>query len=152
MAVKNIQRMKATVPLVIECDWGVTKDTERQMEIILKFFETMFRAEGAEDIEDFQKEFSQKEIRNAVKGLKDNKSPGVDNITTEHTKKWPKCSVPENSRIAQSHSNYRRPYKGVEHGNICPTPETRKAKRTTIKSTPSYTALNATEDLSHLPY
>ena len=93
-AVKNLQRMKVKTPLVIDSEGGITTDPEKQTEIISEFFEKMFTDDNAKMIEnvpptEMRIPFTEDEIRSAVKSLKNNKSPGIDEITAEHLKHGP---------------------------------------------------------------
>ncbi len=93
-AVRNLQRMQKKEPLQIDSDDGITTDPKEQAEIVTKFFEKMFQAEEVSTIEEIppakmSREFEEQEIRSAVKSLKNNKSPGIDNITAEHLKNGP---------------------------------------------------------------
>lgn len=85
-AVRNIQRMKEKVSLEIECEGGMTTDEEKQIDIVSEVFGEIFKTEDGDDIEDIppkpMKTGFNEEIRQAITRLKDNKSPGVDNITT----------------------------------------------------------------------
>ena len=91
-AVKAIQRMKAKTPLVVEEEkGGITTDSERQIEIITEFFTNMFNSKDAEAIEDIppakmRREFTEMEVRSAVKQLKNNRSPGMDDLKAEYLK------------------------------------------------------------------
>ena len=93
-AVKNLQRMKTKTPLTIDSDGGVTTDPEKQTTIISEFFKSMFTDQNAKEIEhippaEMRLPFTEKEIKSAVKSLKNNRSPGIDEITAEHLKNGP---------------------------------------------------------------
>ena len=93
-AIKAIQRMKPKTPLVIEDTDGVTTDEKRQVELITDFFEKMFCTNTAEKIEEIQpksmnEKFTEKEIKEAIQSLKNNKSAGIDEIRAEYLKKGP---------------------------------------------------------------
>ena len=102
-AMKNIQRMKKKVPLVVEEQDGITTDPAKQAEIVTQFFQKMFTSEEAIELEDIppkkmQKSFSEEEVRRAVNSLKNNKSAGIDDIHAEHLKNGPSIVL---SKIAE---------------------------------------------------
>ena len=87
-AVKNLQRMKTKTPLTIDRDGGVTTDPDKQTVIISEFFKNMFTDQSAKEIEhippaEMRQPFTETEIKSAVKSLKNNRSPGTDEITAE---------------------------------------------------------------------
>ena len=102
-AMKNIQRMKKKVPLVVEDQDGITTDPAKQAEIVTQFFQKMFTSEEAKELEDIppkkmQKSFSEEEVRRAVNSLKNNTSAGIDDIHAEHLKNGPSIVL---SKIAE---------------------------------------------------
>ena len=93
-AVKNLKRMKGKTTLSIDCEGGKTTDEETQTKIISDFFQKMFNCTDAEEINDIpptemRDPFTEQEIKKAIKSLKNNKSPGIDQITAEHLKYGP---------------------------------------------------------------
>ena len=73
---------------------GLTKDSKEQLEIITNFFEKTFNKENIDKMEDVKPSkmndpFTAEEIETATKRLKNNKSPGVDNINAELLKYGP---------------------------------------------------------------
>ena len=93
-AVKNIRRMKGKEAIIIQHEGGITTDADKQTEIISEFFKTMFNDNTTREIErippaEMRIPFKEEEIKQAVKSLKNNRSPGVDDITAEHLKHGP---------------------------------------------------------------
>ena len=93
-AIKSMNRMKPKTPLVVEDEEGITTDEERQCEIISSFFERMFHASDAQEIEDIPprrmtEPFTEQEVRKAVSSLKNNRSPGIDELNGEYLKNGP---------------------------------------------------------------
>lgn len=93
-AVRNLQRMQKKAPLVINHESGITTDPQKQIEIVTEFFKDMFTDENTKEIENIppkkmREAFTEEEVRKAIKSLKNNKSPGVDEIRAEHLKNGP---------------------------------------------------------------
>ena len=91
-AVKNIRRMKGKEPVVIQHEGGITTDEGKQTEIIFEFFKNMFNDNNAREIGRISPakiSFKKEEIKRAVKSLKNNRNPGIDDITAEHLKNGP---------------------------------------------------------------
>ena len=94
-AVRDLQRLKKKTPLVIKTNDGITTDEDQQLGIITSFFKEMFQSSQSQKIKDIPAvpmtiPFTEEEISGAVKSLKTNKSPGIDDIRAEHLKSGPK--------------------------------------------------------------
>ena len=90
----NVCGMKGKEPVVIQHEGGITTDEGKQTEIIFEFFKNMFNDNNVREIErippaKMKIPFKEEEIKRAVKSLKNNRSPGIDDITAEHLKNGP---------------------------------------------------------------
>jgi len=106
-AIKIIQR-KSNNEIIVEDENNrkVLNDTQK-IEIITEHFSKIFENNNVPEIENFQpapltEEFSANEIKSAILSLKNNKSPGIDQIRAEHLK----CAPSEiNQHIANLLNN-----------------------------------------------
>ena len=105
-AVKKIKRLTPKEKLVIETKEGLTSNEKKQSEIIARYFENIFYTNTTP----MQKVlptpmstlFTSSEIRKAVWTLKNNKSPGMDQINVELIKYSPKVVY---EKIADIYNN-----------------------------------------------
>ena len=87
-AVKNIKRSSPKAPLLLKTKSGLTANEEEQTKIIAEYFKSQFN-KNVEPITSSIKPtemtipFTSTEIKTAVKNLKNNKSPGNDEIPIE---------------------------------------------------------------------
>ena len=95
-AIKALQSMQPKKKLVVHAPDGTStiSDEKQQAEIIGDFFKNIFCVDGEEEIPpvepcEMQTPFSETEIAKAVKSLKNNKSPGCDDIRAELIKHSP---------------------------------------------------------------
>ena len=80
--------------MIVQGQHGLTTNEKEQAEIITDFFNKMFHQETEEEIPDIKpaemkKPFTAEEIAKAVDSMKNNKSPGIDNIQAELIKHGP---------------------------------------------------------------
>ena len=81
-AIKQLQRRKEKKKVVLDSVDGKTTNEKRQVEIVTKFFEEMFTKKSEQEKESIQpkkmaKPFTTKEIKDAIKSLKNGKSAGI---------------------------------------------------------------------------
>ena len=93
-AVKQMKKMKPRKPLLVKTENGLTANEQVQANLIANYFHKVFY-KNAEPIPTLQPRkmknpFTAGEIENAAKRLKNNTSPGIDNITSEMIKYAPK--------------------------------------------------------------
>ena len=79
--------------MLLDGEHGQTSNPKQQVKIVTSFFKNQFNKD-AEKIQEVQKKemkipFTPLEVTNAIKKLKYNKSPGMDNICAEHLKNGP---------------------------------------------------------------
>ena len=82
-AIKQLQRRKEKKKIVVDSVDGKTTNEKRQVEIVTKFFEEMLTKKLRQEIESLlrkkmAKPFTTKEIKDAIKSLKNGKSEGID--------------------------------------------------------------------------
>ena len=93
-AVKQLKIQEPKKRILVDGEDGQVTDEKEQVQIISDFFEKMFRSEEAEEMpkippQEMKIPFTGEEVRKAVKSLKNNKSPGVDNLKAEMLKYGP---------------------------------------------------------------
>ena len=92
-AVKELQRMKPSQPLLVNDGEGLTAEPEQQTKIIAEYFKGTFfkNAEQMPEIPPtaMTTPFTSNEIKKAVSRMKSNKSPGCDEIQVELIKNAP---------------------------------------------------------------
>jgi len=92
-AIKEINRQDSKRKLLIDGEYGQTSNPKQQVKIVTSFFENEFNkdAEKIQEIEAIEMKipFTPLEVTDAIKKLKYNKSPGMDNIRAEHLKNGP---------------------------------------------------------------
>ena len=106
-AIRIIQKSESKKKILVQGENGLVTNSKEQVEIISKFFEQMFYKDEEEDREkippkEMNTPFTPKEIELAVRAMKNNKSPGVNNIQTELIKHGP---TEINDRIAELLNN-----------------------------------------------
>ena len=92
-AVKNIKKLTPKQPLLLKSENGLTANEQQQAQIVANFFKEQFfkNSQPMPNIipTAMKSPFTAKEIKKASSKLKNNKSPGVDNITAEFIKYGP---------------------------------------------------------------
>ena len=92
-ATRIIQSKSPKIPLLINCEGGVTTNEQEQVKNIT-FFSNFFGKEHTKELLDIQpcemqNPFTAEEITLSIKKLKNNKSPGIDQVKAEHLKHSP---------------------------------------------------------------
>ena len=92
-AIKEINRQDSKGKLLVDGELGKTSNPKQQVKIITSFFKDQFNkdAEKIQEIAPTEMKipFTSLEVTEALKRLKYNKSPGMDNIRAEHLKNGP---------------------------------------------------------------
>ena len=95
-SINYLKNRKPSIPLLIENKekTGITANTEDQIEQITNFFKNFFNNENEEKIKNIQplkmkSPFTTTEVQKAIASLKNNKSPGIDDLRTEQLKYGP---------------------------------------------------------------
>ena len=132
-AIKNIERMKPKAPLVLNHDGGTTTDPEIQVGIISNFFEKMFHTTDAKEIEEIppakmKTPFTEAEVKSAIKSLKNNRSPGIDQITAEHLKCGPGLVGEKIAEILNHTAATGEHPREITTGTLVPLPKPGKKK------------------------
>ena len=104
-AVKKIKRLAPKEKLIIKTKEGLTSNEKKQSEIIANYFENIFytNATPMQNVlpTPMSTLFTSSEIRKAVWTLKNNKSPGMDQINIELS------FVLKNRRYIQQYCSHR---------------------------------------------
>ena len=92
-ALKHMKRMKLAEPLLIRSENGLTTNQQTQSNLIADYFKDTF-FKNADTLPTLKPEgmilpFTADEVRNAAGSLKNNTSPGIDQVTSEMIKYGP---------------------------------------------------------------
>ena len=92
-AIRNMVRDKPN-KIIVKTTEGITCNDTQATDTITEFFEQMFYKENEDIYTDIkpmqmQQPFTATEVKTAIRSLKNNKSPGVDNLTAEELKHSP---------------------------------------------------------------
>ena len=114
--------------VVVETPEGITSSTCKKLEEISKHFKTLFHKENEEDIEeiapiDMTNPFTAGEVRKAISKLKDNKSPGIDNICAEMLKSAPSEIDEEIAKLMNDMAATGSAPKEITLGILVPLPK-----------------------------
>ena len=92
-AVKSINKMKPTEPLLIQTEDGVTANEKEKTKAIAKYFKTVFnkKVQSLPQIlpTEMKTPFTGGEIKRTIMRFKNNKSPGIDRVCIELLKHSP---------------------------------------------------------------
>ena len=131
-AIKQLKRMKPKSNLLIKTENGFTANQSKQTELITNYFKQQFfkDAEKLPDIapEQMQEPFTATEIQKAASRLKNNTSPGIDEIYTEMIKYGPPEVFEEMANIYNEISNTGNHPKELIQGIIAPLQKPGKQK------------------------
>ena len=85
------QEKCSKLKLLLDGEHGQTSNPKQQVKIVTSFFKNQFNkdAEKIQEVKKMKIPFTPLEVTNALKKLKYNKSPGMDNIRAEHLKNEP---------------------------------------------------------------
>ena len=127
-AIKLLKTQEPKKRILVNGENGVATDEKQQVEIITDFYEKIFRSEDAEEMQtipptEMKTHFTGDEVQRAVKSLKNNKSPGIDNLKAELIKYGPSIL---NECIAEIYNDMARTGKyptEVKEGILIPIPK-----------------------------
>ena len=122
-AIKTIQRISAKKQLLIKTKDGLTSNQEDQCSIISKHFEKQFFKNAEIPVLTPTKlttPFTGKEIRRAILKLKNNKSPGIDDVTSEQLKHCPGMIDDEIAKIFNDMCETGEYPNEIIQGVLCP--------------------------------
>eukprot|EP00112_Aurelia_sp_Birch-Aquarium-sp1_P006574 Seg1722.4 transcript_id=Seg1722.4/GoldUCD/mRNA.D3Y31 product="Craniofacial development protein 2" protein_id=Seg1722.4/GoldUCD/D3Y31 len=131
-AVRTIKKMKPKKPLIINSKEGKTTNENKQVKIIREHFKNFFADKNYKQIEDIapkemKKPFTTEEITQATQKLKNNKTPGIDQLIGEQFKYSREInSTSDNSRNSKQSCRNRRISRGIKEWSSKPTTKTRK--------------------------
>ena len=119
-AIQELFRTKKK-PLCIDTEDGTTANPNLATIAITKYFKSVFNAENQTKIPTteptpMQKPFTTAEIQSAATALKNNKSPGVDNIQAEHIKYGPEQMHTEIANMLNTTAKTGQYPKELKHG------------------------------------
>lgn len=90
-AIKVLKNNEKKKPLLIQGEHGLTTNEEEQTTIVARHFESVFTTEDLEEIQEIPPSemdppFTEEEVKQAIKTLKNNKSAGADEMKAEQLK------------------------------------------------------------------
>ena len=155
---KAIRSIRITDPqkqLLIDGKDGKTTDETEQVKIITDHFRNTFYDETTTPMKhvppkEMVRPFTQEEIKNAIKSLRNNKSAGTDNICAELLKYSPEVIHSRIAEIFNSIASSGEYPEELKEGILVPPPQTRKTTRTTSKLKTYHPALSHKENFSHM--
>ena len=132
-AVKIIANNEKRKPLLIQGTEGLTAEPQEQAELIAKHFENTFRDEDLEEIrkippKEITPPFTADEVTKAIKSLKNNKSPGGDNIRAEQLKYGGDETPQEIAKILNEMARTGEHPKEIKEGILTPLQKPGKAR------------------------
>ena len=127
-AIRKLRSKKPKKRVLVDGEDGLVTDEKQQVEIISKFFENFFTSKDAKEIEaikpiQMKEPFTEGEIKKAINSLKNQKSPGIDNLQGEMLKFGPKIF---HSSIAELFNDIAATGKfptQIKHGILVPLPK-----------------------------
>ena len=130
-AVRALQQLEPKKAILVNGEHGMTTNTEEQIQIITDFFKDTFFKNNVNQIEDIKpvkmtQEFTTTEIENAVKCLKNNKSPGIDGINSELLKYGPEKLHEEIADIFNIIAETGETPREIQQGILIPIPKAGK--------------------------
>ena len=101
-ALKTVKRKDSKKPLLVDSEDGVTTNAEEQVKLITRYFKDFFNPKKELlDVKPtpMKKLFTTEDITGAINKLKNNKSPGIDEIRSEQLKYGPTSVATEIAHI-----------------------------------------------------
>ena len=127
---KSVRKRKQK--LVIKTKDGLTCDVEEATKEITKFFKDMFNKDhninNIAEPTPMNPPFSVTEIKKAIKSLKFNKSPGIDNLTSEELKMGPEELYESITSLLNTIASTGKYPKVLNHGILIPLQKPGKPK------------------------
>ena len=119
--------------IVVEDKEGIVHNPQKKVEIITHFFETSFKQEKTEKLpeikpQELKNPITAKEVKEATKKLKNNKSTGCDNIKAELIKYGPDALHAKISEILNEAASTGESPKEIKLGQLIPLPKPGKPK------------------------
>ena len=131
-AVKKIKRLAPKEKLIIKRKEGLTSNEKKQSEIIAKYFENIFYTNGTpmQNVlpTPMSALFTSSEIRKLVWTLKNNKSPGMDQINKELIKYSPEALHEKIADICNNIAATGKHQNEITHGILRALQKPRKPK------------------------
>ena len=127
---KSVRKKKQK--LVIKTKDGLTCDVEEATNEITKFFKDMFNKDHSiDDLAEptpMNPPFAVSEVKKAIKSLKFNKSPGIDNLTSEELKMGPEELFESIASLLNTIASTGKYPQVLNHGILIPLQKPGKAK------------------------
>ena len=130
-AIKMVTNNSKKSELMIQDKDGLTSDPKQQVDIVAKHFESVFTENNHEEIimdkVPLEEPFTTDEVKIAIKKLKNNKSPGEDEIRAEQLKNCDDKTIEEITEILNRISKGETP-KEIKEGLLAPLQKPGKVK------------------------
>ena len=158
-SINYLKNRKPSTPLLIENKekTGVTANTEDQIEQITKFFKNFFNNENENEEkiktikpQKMKSPFTTAEVQKAITSLKNNKSPGIDELNTEQLKYGPIETSKEIANIFNHIAETGEKPKEITLGILNPLQKTRKKTRSMFKPKTHNIIINTSKNTSDL--
>ena len=132
IAVKNIQRLTPKQQLLINDEFGVTSNDKNQCHIIANYFKSIFykNAEPITNVEPVKMitPFTAREIKTVTRNLKNNKTPGKDDINIELIKHSPEIIYQQIAKIYNITAETANHPAELTHGLLAPLQKPGKSR------------------------
>lgn len=127
-AVRALRQTEPKKNILVNGEDGLTTNVEEQLEIITDFFKATFSKDNVSEIDNIEPAemaipFSASEIETAAKCLKNNKSPGIDNMNAELLKYGPEEVYQEIADIFNRIAETGEIPQEIQQGILIPVPK-----------------------------
>jgi len=127
-AVRALQNLEPKKKILVNGEDGMVTNEKEQVSIITDFFKNTFKKDNMEEIEEINpvkmdQPFTADEIEDAIKSLKNNKSPGIDNISAELLKYGPEEINEQIADIFNTIAETGEPPSEISQGILIPIPK-----------------------------
>ncbi len=124
---------KGKEKIIVNTENGVTASDQKQLKIVTEYFRSVFRKDTEKEVQEVKPTemsipFNSLEIKNAVKKLKNNKSPGIDEICAEMIKYSPEIVYKQIAEVYNQMAKTGDVPEEIIEGILVPLPKPGKSR------------------------